>query len=69
MGTEMALAFAVGAAWFALSTVLLAKPLPESVVATVCVLVLDVLIVLAIAHYWDIPQAVTVGVASVVALD
>ncbi len=69
MGTEMALAFAVGAAWFALSTVLLAKPLPESVVATVSVLVLDVLVVLAIAHYWDIPQAVTVGVASVVALD
>ena len=65
----MALAFAVGAAWFAVSTVLVAGPLSDSVAVTVCVLVVDVLAVLAIAHYWDIPYAVTVGVASVVALD
>jgi signal transduction histidine kinase len=68
-GAEMPLAFAVGAGWFALSTVLLAKPLPDSLVVTVGVVVLDVLVVLAIAHYWDIPYTVTVGVASVVALD
>jgi signal transduction histidine kinase len=69
MFAEMALAFAVGAGWFALSTVLLAKRLPDSLVVTVGVVVLDVLVVLAIARYWDIPYAVTVGVASVVALD
>ena len=69
MGAEMALAVVVGAAWFALSTIVVASPLPDSVVVTVCVVVLDVLVVLAIAHFWDIPYAVTVGVASVVALD
>ena len=69
MGAEMALAVVVGAAWFALSTIVVATPLPDSVVVTVCVVVLDVLVVLAIAHFWDIPYAVTVGVASVVALD
>ncbi len=65
---EMALAFATGAAWFALSTVLLTA-LPESHVLTAGVVVVDVLVVLAISRYWDIPFAVTVGVASVVALD
>ena len=65
----MALAFAVGAAWFALSTGIVASPLPDSVVVTAAVLALDVLVVLAVARYWDIPYAVTVGVASVVALD
>lgn len=66
---EMALAAVVGLAWFSLTTVLLAKPLPESLGTTVAMIVLDVAVVVAIARYWDIPYAVTVGVASVVALD
>lgn len=65
----MALAFVTGAGWFALSTVLLVNPLPESPVVTTAVIAVDVLVVLAISRYWDIPFAVTVGVASVVALD
>jgi signal transduction histidine kinase len=69
MGAEMALAVVVGAAWFALTTVLVAGPLPDSVVVTLCVVVLDVVVVVTIARSWDIPYAVTVGVASVVALD
>ena len=68
MGAEMAAAFAVGAGWFALFTILLA-PLHESWVVTIAVVVLDLVVVLAVAHYWDIPYAVTIGVASVVALD
>ena len=68
-GVEMALAFAVGACWFAASTALAAVPLPESIAVTLGVVVVDVVVVLAVAHFWDIPYAVTVGVASVVALD
>ncbi|WP_148575190.1 GAF domain-containing protein [Nocardioides caldifontis] len=66
---EMAAAFIVGAGWFAAVTVLLAKPLPESAATAVAVITLDVVVVLLTARYWDIPYAVTVGVASVVALD
>jgi signal transduction histidine kinase len=66
---EMAVAVAVGLAWFSLTTLLLAKPLPESLGTTLATIALDVAVVLAIARFWDIPYAVTVGVASVVALD
>jgi signal transduction histidine kinase len=66
---EMALAFVVGGAWYAVVTLLLARQLPESVATAVAVLVLAVAVVLATARWWDIPYAVTVGVASVVALD
>ena len=45
------------------------RGLPESSVVVVGVTVLDVLVVLAVAHYWGIHAAVPVGVASVVALD
>jgi signal transduction histidine kinase len=65
----MAFAFAVGACWFAVATVRAAAPLPGSVAVTFAVVVLDVSIVLAAARFWDIPYAVTIGVASVVALD
>lgn len=66
---EMALAFAVGVAWFALTTLVVALPLPDSAFVTTLVVVIDVAVVIAIARRWEIPQAVTVGVASVVALD
>jgi signal transduction histidine kinase len=69
MVAELAVAFAVGAGWFAVSAVLLTDPLPDPTAFTAGVVVLDVLVVLATAHYWDILHAVTVGVASVVALD
>ncbi|CUR57301.1 putative Multi-sensor signal transduction histidine kinase [metagenome] len=65
---EMAQAFMAGAGWFALSTLLLTA-LPEANLVTVAVVAVDVLVVLAISRWWDIPYAVTVGVASVVALD
>ena len=69
MVAELAAAFAVGAGWFALTAVLLADLLPDSPYVTAGVVVLDVVVVLGAAHYWDILYAVTVGVASVVALD
>ena len=65
----MVLALAAGAVWFALSTLLLARPFPQSLAVTIGVVLLDVVVVVAVAHSWDIPSAVTVGVASVVALD
>jgi signal transduction histidine kinase len=64
----MAFAFAVGACWFAAATAR-AAVIPESVGLTVCVVVLDVVVVLLVARFWDIPYAVSVGVAAVVALD
>jgi signal transduction histidine kinase len=69
MVAELAVAVAVGAGWFALSAVLLSDPLPSSPYVTAGVLVLDVVVVLSVARHWDILYAVTVGVASVVALD
>jgi signal transduction histidine kinase len=67
-GAEAALAFAVGAMWFAVSTVL-GTTLPHALLIILGVVVLDVLVVLTVAHFWGIAHAVTVGVASVVALD
>ncbi|GAA4696567.1 histidine kinase [Nocardioides conyzicola] len=68
-GVEMTLAFLVGAAWFATTTVLLAKPLPESLAVSLAMIAFDVGLVVVVARVWDIAYAVTIGVASVVALD
>ena len=65
---EVALAFGGGVVWFALSAALLGG-LPSSAAVVGGMTVLDVLAVLAVAHYWGIHAAVPVGVASVVALD
>jgi K+-sensing histidine kinase KdpD len=69
VGVEAALAFAVGAMWFALSAVLLGGSLPHHALVILAVILLDVLVVLAIARFWGISYAVPAGVASVVALD
>ncbi len=69
MGVEAVIAVAAGAVWFALSALLLDTSLPHSVILLLAVIVLDVFVVLAVAHFWGIAPAVTVGVASVVALD
>jgi signal transduction histidine kinase len=68
MGVEAALALAVGAMWFALSAVL-GNALPHHTLVIIAVLLLDVLVVLAIARFWGISYAVPAGVASVVAVD
>ncbi len=65
---EVALAFGGGVVWFAVSATLLAG-LPSAAAVVVGMTVVDVLVVLAVAHYWGIHAAVPVGVASVVALD
>ena len=65
---EVALAFGAGVVWFALSASILAG-LPSAAILVVGMAALDVLVVLAVAHYWGIHAAVPVGVASVVALD
>ncbi|WP_244247093.1 DUF4118 domain-containing protein [Nocardioides euryhalodurans] len=69
IGAEAALVFAAGAASFALSSLLLGALLPHSPVVVVGVVILDVAAVLAAARFWGINFAVTVGIASVVALD
>jgi signal transduction histidine kinase len=66
---EPLLAFVGGAAWFAISAVLVGELLPRSSLLLVAVAVLDVAVVLAVAHFWGIAYAVPVGMASVVALD
>ena len=66
---EMALAFGVGALWFAFTTFAIAAPLPDSPILAGLVVIVDVVLVVSIARRWEIPYAVTVGVASVVALD
>jgi signal transduction histidine kinase len=68
-GVEAVLALALGAIWFALSAVLLRHVLPHHALVIVAVLLLDVLVILAIARSWGISYAVPAGVASVVALD
>ena len=68
VGAEAVLAFFAGAVWFALSGALL-HLLPSLFLLILGVIALDVIVVLAIARYWGITAAVTVGVASVVALD
>ena len=65
---EVALAFGGGVVWFAVSATILAG-LPSAAAVVVGMTVVDVLVVLAVAHYWGIHAAVPVGVASVVALD
>jgi signal transduction histidine kinase len=65
---EAVLAFVAGAVWFAVSGALL-EVLPSLWVLILGVIALDVVVVLATARYWSITAAVTVGVASVVALD
>ncbi|MCW2765484.1 MAG: hypothetical protein JWO11_1443 [Nocardioides sp.] len=69
VGVEAALAFVVGAVWFALSAVLLDRALPHNAVVILGVVVLDIVAVLAIVRFWGIAYAVTLGVASAVALD
>jgi signal transduction histidine kinase len=66
---EMAIAFAVGALWFAFTTFAVADPWPNSPIITSAIAIVDLVVVVAIARYADIPYAVTVGVSSVVALD
>ena len=65
---EVALAFGGGVVWFAVSATILAG-LPSAAIVVVGMTAMDVLVVLAVAHYWGIHAAVPVGVASVVALD
>ncbi len=68
-GGEAALALVLGTGWFAFWAVLLGRALPRSVIVVVGVVVIDVVVVVAIAHFAGIGYAVTIGVASVVALD
>ncbi len=68
-GVEAVVAFVAGAGWFMLCSVLLGAVLPHRLLAVVAVVALDVVVVLALAHYCGINYAVTVGIAGVVALD
>jgi signal transduction histidine kinase len=68
VGVEAMLALAVGAVWFALSSVALAV-LPHALIVAGLMVVVDVAVVLAIARYLGISCAVTAGIAGVVALD
>ncbi len=69
-GAETALAFVFGVAWFALSALLLNAIQPSHpAAAAVLAVALDVAVVLGFARYGGIGDAVTVGVAGVVALD
>ncbi len=68
-GGEAALALVLGTGWFALWAVLLGRALPHSPVVVVAVVAIDVAVVLTVAHFMGIGYAVTIGVASVVALD
>ena len=66
-GVEAVLALFAGVGTFTVSAVLAAAPLPH---CPNCDLgVLCILGVLAVAHFWGIAYAVSVGVASAVALD
>ena len=66
---EAVLALGAGVAWFTVCSVLLGVVLPHAFVVMVAVVAMAVAVVLAVARYWEIPYAVTVGVAEVVALD
>ena len=67
---ETALALVVGAAWFALCTLLAAElTFSSRVPLAVLIVVLDVAVVWGVTHYLGIGPAVAVGVAGVVALD
>ena len=68
-GVEAVVAFVAGAAWFTLCSIMLGAVLPHRLVAVLAVVALDVVVVLALAHFWGINYAVTVGIAGVVALD
>ncbi len=69
MGLEAVVAFGAGALWYAVGAVLLGGVLPHGAASVIAVLVLDVAVVLAVTRYWGIGYAVTIGIASVVALD
>jgi signal transduction histidine kinase len=69
-GAKTASAFVFGVCWFALSAVVLhALPGSHPMVATLVGVAVNVVVVVAVAHYGGIGDAVTVGVAGVVALD
>ncbi|HEX4688260.1 MAG TPA: DUF4118 domain-containing protein, partial [Nocardioides sp.] len=70
VGAETALAFVLGAGWFVLSAVAIrALPAHHPMAVTTVGAAVDVVVVLTVARYVGIAGAVTVGVASVVALD
>jgi signal transduction histidine kinase len=66
---EVVVAFASGAAWFALTTVLLAAGLPDTPPTAIAVVLVSLAVIGVVARYWSVASAVTIGVASAVALD
>lgn len=65
---EAVLAFGAGVVWFAAGAVVLGA-LPHLWVVAGAVVVVDIVVVLAMARWWGIGFAVSAGMASVVALD
>ena len=53
-GVEAVVAFVAGAGWFTLCAILLGAVLPHRLVAVLAVVALDVVVVLALAHFWGI---------------
>jgi signal transduction histidine kinase len=66
---EAVCALLASVGFFALSAVLVALGLPLVPVVILGLVAFDTLVVLTVAHFWGIPYAVPIGVASAVALD
>jgi signal transduction histidine kinase len=69
LGADVAFALLAGAAWFALTTLLAAATPHTSLAAATATIIVAVGVVIALGHYLEVVYAVTVGVASAVAVD